>query len=69
MQLPAATLLVNLTEFPKNNGLKDFFENYDIHAKLKNELAKFQIAESLTEEIESLICKTYLRTSPQKLIL
>ena len=51
-------------KFPKNIGLKDFFENYDIHAKLKNELVKFQVAERLTEEIEKLICKTYLR--PEK---
>ena len=56
MQLPAATQLVNLTEF------SIFFENYDNHAKLKNELVEFQIVESLTEKIESLICKTYLQT-------
>ena len=42
MQLPAATLLVNLTEFLQNIGLKDFLENYDNHAKLKNELVEFQ---------------------------
>ena len=42
MQLPAATLLVNLTEFLQNIGLKDFLENYDNHAKFKNELVEFQ---------------------------
>ena len=42
----------------KEYWLKRFFENYDNHAKLKNELVKFQRAESLTEEIESLICET-----------
>ena len=42
MQLPAATLLVNLTEFLQNIDLKDFLENYDNHAKLKNELVEFQ---------------------------
>ena len=46
----------------KEYRLKRFFENYDNHAKLKNELVKFQRAESLTEKIESLICETYLQT-------
>ena len=32
---------------------KRFFENHDNHAKLKNELVKFQTAEGLTEETES----------------
>ena len=62
IQLPAATLLVNLIKFSKNIALKLFFENYDNHAELKNELAEFQTAEILTEEIQSLICETYLRT-------
>ena len=46
----------------KEYWLKRFFENYDNHVKLKNELVKFQRAESLTEEIESLICETFLQT-------
>ena len=29
---------------------------------MKNDFVEFQIAESLTEEIESLICETQLRT-------
>ena len=41
---------------------KTFFENYDNHAELKNELVEFQTAGILTEEIQSLICETYLRT-------
>ena len=46
----------------KECWFKRFFENYDNHAKLKNELLEFQTAESLTEEIESLIRETYLQT-------
>ena len=46
----------------KEHWFKTFFQNYDNHGKLKNELAESQIAEDLMEELESLICKTYLRT-------
>ena len=49
----------------KEFWLKRFFENYENHAKLKNELVKFQRTESLIEEIESLICETFL---PEKKI-
>ena len=45
----------------KEYSFKRFFENYDNHAKLKNEIVEFQTAEGLTEGIESLICETYLR--------
>ena len=37
----------------KEYWFKRFFENYDNHAKHKNELVEFQLAESLKEEIET----------------
>ena len=46
----------------KECWFKRFFENYDNHAKLKNELVELQTEEGLTEGIESLIRETYLRT-------
>ena len=38
-----------------NRISKEYYEN---HTKLKNELVGFQITESLTKEIEDLICET-----------
>ena len=42
MELPAATLLVNLTEFPKNVSLRDFLKIMATMQKLKIRLLNFK---------------------------